>query len=60
MNELTEIKINVKMGNAAMQNEMDLGSALQGIAEKLQNGERPEFIRDLNGNRVGTIEYKED
>ena len=57
---MDEVIIKIKMGNAAMQNEMDLATALQGIAEKLQNGERPEFIRDLNGNRVGTIEYKED
>lgn len=59
-----KFKLNVELGNAAMETTKDVARALLTLAKMLDaKGDvkvrRPEdgTVRDLNGNRVGTWEF---
>lgn len=56
---MEKVIISIETVNAAFdENEgNELARILKEIAEKLENGSQPELIRDINGNKVGKIEY---
>lgn len=56
---MEKVIISIETVNAAFdENEgNELARILKEIAEKLENGSQPESIRDINGNKVGKIEY---
>ena len=54
-----KFKLEIEMGNDAMQSEEDVVEALRVIAGKLAGGKREGVIRDVNGNTVGTFGFKE-
>lgn len=62
--KLRKLTIEIKTDNDAFHlggcrvMELELASILHKIADKIQRGERPEHLRDLNGNRVGAITYE--
>jgi len=53
--------LHIRLGNEACQTAQDVAELLVKVAEKLANeGEfYPGFIRDLNGNRVGSYLLEE-
>ncbi len=53
-------KLEIEMGNDAMQTPMDIAEALRAVAQSLENYHRPwgaetliDRISDTNGNKVG-------
>jgi hypothetical protein len=53
------IKIKIATDNAAFEEdpETEVARILRELASRLEAGDHPSSIRDLNGNKVGTIEY---
>ena len=52
----------IRTDNAAFDEDPNAETAriLRKIADKIENGEEPVSILDINGNRVGTYMYEED
>ena len=50
---MDQIKITINFGNDACQYPDNLPDLLRKIADKFENGQEPEYVIDLNGNRVG-------
>lgn len=57
---MEEIIISIETVNAAFEEEpeREVARILRDLASKLENGQRPEFLRDINGNKVGKVEYR--
>lgn len=59
-----KVKIEIRRGNAAMQDGVDLAWALRRLADRVDGGEWPGEsvipVRDINGNTVGTLTTNED
>jgi hypothetical protein len=57
---MEQIKITINTGNSAFEGGegYELARILRGLADKLENGSEPSKLMDINGNSVGTIEYK--
>jgi len=53
---MTQFKIWITIGNAAMQTGEDLARALRDVVERLECGQTDGRIRDENGNTVGMFE----
>jgi len=54
------ININIKTGNAAFEGEnfgYEVARILRKLADRFEGGEMPRAERDVNGNRVVTVEY---
>lgn len=52
-----KIQINLETGNDSFQNEHDIVHVLKKVANDIQDGLLPSVIRDINGNKVGSIQY---
>lgn len=52
-------KLEIEMGNDAMQSSNAIADALTVVAEKLRNGRDGGYIFDYNGNRVGAFDMVE-
>jgi hypothetical protein len=51
---ITKFKVEIEMGNDAMQNGDDIASALEAVAKKIRDdGRWNGFVWDINGNTVG-------
>ena len=48
-----EFRLQIELGNEAMQTKEDVSLSLLTIARKLSNGLDNGYIHDLNGNKVG-------
>jgi hypothetical protein len=57
---MNQITITIKTTNAAFEEnvEKEISYLLRRIAHDIEEGSRKETIQDINGNKVGTIEYK--
>lgn len=56
-----KIIIELNTNNSAFEeNESEVSRILSDLGERLEAGQKPESLRDSNGNKVGTVEYKED
>lgn len=53
---MDSVKLEIRMGNAAMQSGEDAARALREVAEKLDQGATSGPILDDNGNGVGHFE----
>jgi hypothetical protein len=54
--KMDSVKLEIRMGNAAMQSGEDAARALREVAEKLDQGATSGPILDDNGNGVGHFE----
>lgn len=54
---MEKFKIEIKMGNSAMQTSDDIINALKQVIEKMENGSGGGIIQDENGNNVGTFDW---
>ena len=52
------VKIEFETSNAAFENSVEIIRILYGVAEDIESGYIAGNIRDINGNKVGTYEYK--
>ena len=50
------LKIKIKTGNQATNNNYDLSQLLKEVANKIESGNKKGFIIDYNGNNVGSFE----
>jgi hypothetical protein len=59
---MEKIVITIKTTNAAFEGneEAEVAKMLRELADKLENGQRPEVLFDLNGNRVGSVSIWEE
>lgn len=48
--------LTIESGNAAMQTPDDLAEALRRVADDVQAGRGAGYVKDRNGNSVGTYE----
>lgn len=48
--------LTIETGNDAMQTREDVARALREVAEALDGGREGGYVRDLNGNTVGSYE----
>jgi hypothetical protein len=55
---MKRFKLQIEMGNAAMETLDDIADALEDTAQKLRQGKPLGPIFDLNGNKVGNYEGK--
>lgn len=60
---MDKIIITIKTGNAAFEafeglEHYEVARILRRLADKLENGSKPERLLDINGNNVGTVEYE--
>lgn len=57
---MEEIIISIETVNAAFEEEpeREIARILRELASKLENGQHPESLRDINGNKVGKVEYR--
>lgn len=56
-----KIIIELNTNNSAFEeNESEVSRILSDLGERLEAGQKPESLQDSNGNKVGTVEYKED
>ena len=46
-------KLEIRLGNDAMQTHDDIANALEEVATKVHNGCTHGYVRDINGNTVG-------
>lgn len=54
-----EFKLEISLGNDAMQNERHVGEAVMGVGEAVKNGRMAGSVRDVNGNTVGTYWFED-
>lgn len=54
------LEITIALGNAAMSRQTDIASALAVIAKRIERGDQSGKVMDVNGNPVGTFEFKGD
>lgn len=52
---MSEFKLSITLGNEAMQTPRDVAEALRGIAARVHYGQAAGFVRDENGNTVGSF-----
>ena len=58
---MENVTISIDTMNSAFKGSLgmfELGITFREVAEKLMRGERPRIITDVNGNTVGTVEYR--
>lgn len=55
---MEKINIEINTGNAAFEDERELPRVLRELAIKFELGSEPKILKDLNGNKVGTISYE--
>lgn len=57
---MEKITITIKTVNSAFEDskEDELARILEEISSVIRNGNNPTVVRDINGNKVGTIEYE--
>ena len=58
---MENVTISIDTMNSAFKGSLEmfeLGVTIKEVAEKLMRGERPRIITDVNGNTVGTVEYR--
>lgn len=51
--------LEIKLGNAEMQEDRDIAAALNDVASRVFMGQTEGAIRDINGNTVGSFELTE-
>jgi hypothetical protein len=51
------ITITIELGNEAMQDMDDVARALKELARRIEAGQEPTKVMDVNGNGVGRVEY---
>lgn len=54
-----KFKLDITMGNEAMQSGDDVRQALEEVGHKLNLGQEAGIIRDINGNTVGEFVFTE-
>lgn len=57
---MEKIVISMLTENAAFDEgneEYEVARILRKLADRLESGARPEVLMDINGNRVGIVEY---
>ena len=54
------IKITLNTENSAFEDTSEVSRILNKLAQDLEEGKLPLKLRDINGNTVGFVEYKED
>lgn len=56
---MKNFKLDIELGNAAFEDDAgELSRILKELAEKLEDGSTEDgFVRDLNGNKVGTYKF---
>jgi hypothetical protein len=55
-NKMEKIVITIETVNAAFEdNQNEVSRILRELADKLESGQNPESLRDINGNKVGTV-----
>ena len=58
------ITIKIETGNAAFDEECggspthEIARILRDLADRFEDGTPPEYLRDVNGNRVGTVDVR--
>ena len=58
---MKNITITINTENAAFEDgdgNIELVRILRDLASKVESGSNPETLRDINGNKVGTVIYK--
>lgn len=50
-----QVRVSIKLGNAAMQTPEDVAGVLRTIADRFEQGFTEGKIRDMNGNTVGSF-----
>lgn len=58
---MREIKITIKTTNDAFCDgnaEREVARIIYNLSGHLMNGEKKEILMDINGNKVGKVEYK--
>lgn len=57
---MEQIIITINTENSAFEGneEHEVARILRNIADKIENGQQPRKPMDINGNSVGSIEYK--
>jgi hypothetical protein len=53
--ELTIAQDNAAFGETAEERNAETARILRDLASRLERGEEPETLRDVNGNKVGTV-----
>ena len=56
---MEKITIEIETVNDAFSEypELEIARILQDLAHKIENGQQPERIRDINGNTIGRVIY---
>lgn len=54
----SNFQLNIKFGNAVMDNLFDLSKAVEEVAVKIQSGRIAGNVLDINGNTVGEWSIK--
>ncbi|WCF11574.1 hypothetical protein NDS46_29960 (plasmid) [Paenibacillus thiaminolyticus] len=57
---MEKITITIETCNSAFDDdvEYEVARILKSLARKLEGEQRPEILRDANGNKVGKVEYE--
>ena len=54
------VKIEISTDNAAFEDQgCELARIFRELANKLEQGEHPSKVRDINGNTVGSIQWED-
>ena len=55
---MESIKIEIETVNAAFEDRDELPRILRTLANRLEDGDCPELLRDINGATVGRVTYE--
>ena len=57
---MENIKIEFETVNSAFEDapEIEVARILRELAHQIESGYRPSSLRDINGNKVGIVEYE--
>lgn len=54
---MASFKVTIELGNEAMESGDDVADALRSVASRVENGQRDGYVRDRNGNTVGSFKF---
>jgi len=57
---MSKIIITINTDNAAFADEDEAPRILKELSKRMEIGDFPTMLRDINGNCVGSVEYVED
>lgn len=62
---IDNVSIEMRTANSAFQEDdmsfgCEMARILRELADKFENGGTPTYVMDINGNKVGSIVYKEE